>query len=85
MRDVPGRQSPKDCPNSSGLDSAPDSALGPAVVVQTVLQAPKQHSRPANRAELQADRAQCACLLTELHNRRESRKKILCKYSVNTL
>jgi hypothetical protein len=75
MRDIPGRQSPKDYPNNM-----PNSALGPAVVVQrvlrivylvylgrcpeTVFQAPKQRSRPANRAELQADRAQGACLLT---------------------
>jgi hypothetical protein len=70
MRDIPGRQSPKDYPNNM-----PNSALGPAVVVQTVLrilypgqcpetafQAPKLRSRPANRAELQAD--QGTCLLT---------------------
>jgi hypothetical protein len=69
-------------PSCSGLDSALDSALGPAVVVQRVLRilypaqcpgtvfyAPKQYSRPANRAELQADRAQGACLLTFLARR----------------
>lgn len=57
----------------------PNSALGPAVVVLTVLrilypgqrpeivfQAPKQYSRPANKAERQADRAQGGGLMLKI-------------------